>query len=306
MPAMAGGLPVLHVALTDPAQAQATGRSLDRVLGACAEIVTDGALPAAVRLVSIADLPAKPGRERLVAMGETSLPSVLALWRERPWLDHVISPGSLQGGCATLVAGALWKLLDNKPRITLSPYVDEELHEHEHTIADSNEREKPLEALCAAAAKAGAPPSVVERIRDLAEETITNALYNGPAERGGAAELRSRRVKLERHNACKLSWAITGGVLILRVSDPFGSLSRQRLCEVLERCIGKEHVGLDTSRGGAGLGLWRVFTGASVVMVQVEPGRRTEFLLGVDLRRRTDGRGLAFHLFFANPRKERS
>ena len=88
---------------------------------------------------------------------------------------------------------------------------------------------------------------------------------------------------------------------VVRVRDPFGSLSRARLVEVLARCARTDmRVEVDETMGGAGLGLWRIFTVATFVAISVVNNKHTEFLVGI--AKRTAGpRPFAFHLFFKEP-----
>jgi hypothetical protein len=57
-------------------------------------------------------------------------------------------------------------------------------------------------------------------------------------------------------------------------------------------------VEVDETMGGAGLGLWRVFSAASFVAVSVVNNRHTEFLVGIGKRAPSTARPFAFHLFF--------
>jgi hypothetical protein len=83
------------------------------------------------------------------------------------------------------------------------------------------------------------------------------------------------------------------------VRDPFGSLTRARLVEVLHRCARTDMgVEVDETMGGAGLGLWRIFSAASFVAISVVDRRYTEFLVGIGKRVASAARPFAFHLFF--------
>jgi hypothetical protein len=128
-----------------------------------------------------------------------------------------------------------------------------------------------------------------------------NALYDAPVESGyfKQAVSRTEDVEMPPDHACEISYGIERGNAFVRVRDPFGALQRHRLLEVLNRC-NRGTVSLDESRGGAGLGLWRVFTTASTVAVTVIPGRITDILVGIVTKngRITPGL-LAAHMFFA-------
>jgi hypothetical protein len=299
---MASALPVLRIALEDADRITHAQSALAPLFGDRVEMIIGGAA-GGVSLQPIERLPEAPGEERVVAIGDADLPTLIGLLRARPWVDHVVSPRLLGGVGGRIVAAAVWKLLMRGHHLELSHFLGQPLPAQNARIADSAQREQHLDAITERAQQAGAPPLVVERIRDVAEETITNALYNAPAEAGGRSSTpRHERVQLDDDSACTVSYGVADKLFILRVRDRFGSLSRERLCEVLGRCTTGD-VALDTSRGGAGLGMWRVFNAASVVVVLVEPGLSTEFVVGIDLTRRSGPAGArAIHLFFESDR----
>jgi len=90
-------------------------------------------------------------------------------------------------------------------------------------------------------------------------------------------------------------------MVFARLRDPFGSLSRTRLVETLAAAA---HADLGVTAAGAGSGLWRVLSYASLVAISVVDHRHTEVLVGIN-----DGsvapRPFAFHLFFKKPRSRR-
>src|SRR5882757_9068594 len=56
---------------------------------------------------------------------------------------------------------------------------------------------------------------------------------------------------------------------------------------------------------GAGLGMWRIFSGASFVGIMVVKNRHTEVLVGIAKRTTVGPRPFAFHLFFNEAEKRR-
>ena len=67
-----------------------------------------------------------------------------------------------------------------------------------------------------------------------------------------------------------------------------------------KRCARTDmQVEVDESMGGAGLGLWRLFTVSTFVAISVVPNHHTEFLVGIAKRGAPgSARPYAFHLFF--------
>lgn len=135
-------------------------------------------------------------------------------------------------------------------------------------------------------------------LEEIADELVLNALYDAPAEAGYFAQPRQRTedVELPSDRACEISYAVDREMAFVRVRDTFGALTRERLVEVLVRC-NRAQVQLDASRGGAGLGLWRVFAAASIVNITVVPGVLTDILVGIEMPGRKS-KLAAVHLFF--------
>jgi len=290
--------PVLELALRDPTLAENARRRLQELLGERATVVCDGA-GERVRLVSVEDLPSTEPARPIVAVADLALPELVSLLRERPFVDHVVSPRLLTDDASGYVAGALAKLLAADPALPVRPFsAPSAPPSHSLSIADSDQREQPLEAICESARQAGGSPLAVERIRDVAEEAITNSLYNAPGEERRHHTIRSERVQLQPERATQVSFGVAGKLFFVRVRDGFGSFRRARMCEVLERCRKQEAIALDTSRGGAGLGLWRMFNAATVITIHVQPELATEINVGIDLTRRSPGAARAVHLFF--------
>lgn len=152
-------------------------------------------------------------------------------------------------------------------------------------------------------AKQNLSPRTITLLLEIAEELVMNALYDAPAEAGFfQPRPRIEDVELPLDRACEISYGIEESTAFIRVRDPFGAFSRGRMMQTLVRCNAKGVV-LDESRGGAGLGLWRIFSIASNISVTVVPGSLTEFLVGIRLQ---GGRAIAkqfdaVHLFFAPP-----
>jgi hypothetical protein len=143
----------------------------------------------------------------------------------------------------------------------------------------------------------------IEQLRDVGFELLHNAFYDAPFEAGAVPEppKRSEVVELPPHLPAEIVYGATDDLLFVRVRDRYGSLRRPRFVEVLQRCArdASQAVALDESRGGAGLGMWRVFKTALLLVVWVNPGISTEILVGLPLKSKDRGRrARSVHLFF--------
>jgi hypothetical protein len=153
-------------------------------------------------------------------------------------------------------------------------------------LTSSARRENRIERLREFFEQHGVSGKTIAAMADVAEELVMNALYDAPVEAGyyDAAIPRTTAVELPPEHACEISYGIEGDAVFVRLRDPFGSLRRGRLLTVLERCSRKS-VSLDESRGGAGLGMWRVFSHASTLVITVIPGRLTDIVVWLDAKR---------------------
>ena len=147
-------------------------------------------------------------------------------------------------------------------------------------LAQASRRDARFERMQTYFSNQGMSPRIIAAIYEVAEELVMNALYNAPTEAGyfKTPVSRTEDVTLPMDRACEISYGIEAGHAFVRLRDTFGSLRRQRLFEVLGRC-NKDAVSLDESRGGAGLGIWRVFTVATTIAITVIPGRLTDILI---------------------------
>jgi hypothetical protein len=260
----------------------------------------DGDGDAKVCIVSIDSLPTAPhAGQTVIAVSEQDddLAGIVALMAKRPWFNHVVSQRILDAGDHS---GSFRESIGRLLGIASSGFL-ENAASSELTLWDSAKRSATIRLIVEAAHAAGASSLAANRIRDVAEEILTNALYDAQAEKTGKETDRSTRVLIEQAEACRIRFSTWNGMFFLQVTDCCGSLRRERLFEALQRCAVAEDVQLDTSRGGAGLGMWRIFSAASVLILQVQPGVTTEFTVGLELQRaRVPRFGRNIHLFFGS------
>jgi hypothetical protein len=247
-------------------------------------------------LGEIVDAPSSP----TIIVGGDQLPVVVGWLANRPWLAHVVSDTALQHPLAgehlrnvsqSLVAGKPPRLLD---------WVDKGITGRRVKLAQASRRGDRLDRMSEFFAENGTSARTVQVLRDAAEELLTNAFYDAPVAAGvvGEAISRTRDVTLPDDHACDMAYGCRDDVAMVRVRDPFGSLRRKRLIEVLSRCARTDmQVEVDETMGGAGLGLWRIFSGASLVAISVVAGRATDILVAT-WKRAGVARPFACHMYF--------
>jgi hypothetical protein len=168
-------------------------------------------------------------------------------------------------------------------------------------LARASHREARFERMRQYFTNQGLSQRTISAVQEVAEELVMNALYNAPAEAGffKTPVSRTEDVELPPERACEISYGMDDGNAFVRTRDTFGALRRERLAEVLSRCNAGEGVPLDESRGGAGLGMWRIFSAATSLAITVVPGRLTDILVRIAPKQGRNSKQLqAVHLFF--------
>lgn len=210
------------------------------------------------------------------------------LLARHPWLSQLGTAAVWQGTPET-VKWLVYRTSQERPGVgcdTLTFLGDgrEKLHAKRVLFYRSQDIEPRLARLEAFAASVGARPRAIEQLHDIANEMLINALYDAPYEAGlvSAPPPRSQPIELPPDLPCEMVYGAIDNEIFVRVRDCFGALTQARLIEVLLRCArGANAVTLDESRGGAGLGMWRIFRQSNRVVVSVAPGASTEMLVTV-------------------------
>jgi hypothetical protein len=241
-----------------------------------------------------------------IVVCKESLPLAITWLQPHPWVSHVVSATMLDHPLADEhFKNVLATIKAEKPR--LLDWLGSDVAGRRIRLSHASRRVERLERMGEYLSSNGVGARTIEQLRDAAEELLTNAFYDAPVAAGAIKDPISRSfdVALPDKYACDLAYGARGDLAIVRVKDPFGSLSRKRLVEVLVRCSATDMtVEVDESMGGAGLGMWRVFSNASFVAISVVKHSHTEILVGI-AKRAPGPRPFAFHLFFAEGGKPR-
>jgi hypothetical protein len=172
-------------------------------------------------------------------------------------------------------------------------------------VRDSREKNALIGELRAYADRLCLSPRTFSLVEAIADELITNAIYNAPRDGAGrpkyAAVPRRTPVALEASEHAELTFACDGNFLGIAMSDPFGALTHGTIVEYLNRCLIRPEP-LEPSFGssGAGIGLYRIFHSLTKFVVNLDPGKRTEVIALIDLRlgmRRFRQAAKSFHIF---------
>lgn len=171
----------------------------------------------------------------------------------------------------------------------LSPYLGFGVAEHALRIEDSRDKGDYVREVASLAQSFDVAPRFLEAVETVADELVTNAIFNAPVDGQGGPRYghlsRREAVALPPEERSTLRFGCDGEVFGVAVRDPFGSLARSVVVRHLL-------LGLGTGRrdqrfpvaGGAGLGLCRVFEASAVTAFDIVPGERTEVVGIVPLR----------------------
>jgi hypothetical protein len=227
-----------------------------------------------------------------------------------PWLAHVLNAALLEHSMAREHLANMMYTMAARGRIRLFDWLRPDTSGRRVRLAESTSRIARLEKMTQYFESHEIGARTIHNVRDVAEELLTNAFYDAPVAAGAVKEAipRTKDVTLPERSACEIAYGCSKDLVMVRVRDPFGSLTRRRLINVLTRCSRPDQVNVDESMGGAGLGLWRIFSRASLVAVAVVAKEQTDILVGFFTSRRGGGseRPYAFHLFFDHHRPQRS
>lgn len=134
----------------------------------------------------------------------------------------------------------------------------------------------------------GVPGRLVTLFSGVVDELVSNAIFNAPVDAAGKRRFRhlqrTRPVELAPHEEVQLQVASDGCRLGVSTTDPFGSLGRLQLLDLMARGLRREEPPLDEGQGGAGIGLYLVYESLSHFVVNLAPGRCTEMIGLLDVR----------------------
>ena len=258
-------------------------------------------------LEAVSWLPVNARPHRLIGVASGTLASAIGWLGPYPWLSHAVSSSLLDHPFAQEHLAHVTSSM-GASKLRLLDWLGPDVGGRRIRLARSIKRVERLERMSGFFEAKGVSNRTIDQLRDVAEELLTNAFYDAPVAAGALEKPISRTddVVLPDQLACDLAYGCRADLAIVRVKDPFGSLTRERLMSVLARCSSTDMgVEVDESMGGAGLGMWRVFSNASFVAISVDARSHTEIMVGV-AKRSPGPRPFAFHLYFRDGKRPRS
>ncbi len=135
---------------------------------------------------------------------------------------------------------------------------------------------------CALGPRAAAAASLI------ADELLSNALYNAPVDGAGVPvrrdESRAAQRPLAGREVVTLRYACDARYLAIEVRDRFGSLDRPTIMRCLRKAVSRERNKISMSTAGAGIGLSSVYGTCNHLVFDLDPGSCTEVIALIDVR----------------------
>ena len=158
-----------------------------------------------------------------------------------------------------------------------------------YSLTDAKGRDHAVQETMAFAAKLGAPKRVGEMLGELSHELIMNALYDAPVDELGKprfAHDRKQEISLEAGDAAVYRCGSDGVRIAVEITDHFGRLERKHVFGGLVRALKSGQ--MDTTGGGAGLGMLVSYRSTTALFYDVEKNLRTRVtgLFDLDLNLR--------------------
>jgi hypothetical protein len=132
--------------------------------------------------------------------------------------------------------------------------------------------------------EAGGTKTAAQLAEDVLHELAVNAMLDAPVDAQGQPKYAHRRTEVQEvalEDACELGLAVDGSRLYVEAVDRFGRLTTGPFARALDSYGGR--VSVNSSGGGAGLGLRRMIEHSDAIAVRVVRGRETRVLCAVDL-----------------------
>ncbi len=182
----------------------------------------------------------------------------------------------------------------------LSAYLDWGFSAIELEVRTTSDRDVAVGHIQQFVANLQVPKRIGEMFGELAHELLMNAMYDAPVDMHGRPKYaldRKADIRLADDERPNVRLATDGSKLVLQVRDPFGRLERKHVFEGLARGLAGGE--MDSSHGGAGLGMMVCHNSSSAMFFDVARGRHTEvtavFELDMNLRElRTQAKSVHF------------
>jgi DNA-binding response OmpR family regulator len=240
---------------------------------------------------------APDGQHFLSELSKRGVTSIVALMSEHDLNDL---PQLLENGALTNLLGNPMPILAEELTVTalkllrkdifgLEKYMSWGIEARTIEIDNARQRSEVVDAITRDVREFGLGPRVASLATLVADELLSNALYNAPVDERGdhhrSNESRHSERELSGRDRIRARYACDARYLAIEVTDYFGSIGRQTILNYLAKCA---HPGaadkVDFRRTGAGMGLGLVYGCCNHLVFNIDPGVRTEIIGLIDVR----------------------
>jgi hypothetical protein len=207
--------------------------------------------------------------------------------REDQLVDHVIANRTRESWTVHELRITVQKLL-TRDIFGIEKYLAPGTKVHESCIKGSNDRDVYNKAVMTFVSNCKLGQHTAKMAFGISEELLMNMIYDAPAAAGieHYAQLpRTASINLEPHEFGALTYGCDGRILAIGASDPFGALSRAKLFQYLRKVLKRDdsqHL-IDSKKGGAGLGLFKILYSSHGIVCNVAKKKRTEIMAIIDV-----------------------
>ena len=157
-----------------------------------------------------------------------------------------------------------------------------------YTVKGSADREPLNKAVIDWVDSCGVGKNISRLAHGICEELLMNAIYDAPVA-GGRAHYeqmeRTTKRELEADEWSTLRFGVDEKLFAISVTDPFGAFLRENWFSYLRKALRRndsENL-IDTKKGGAGLGLFKMLYSSHGVVCNVDPQKQTEVIILINI-----------------------
>lgn len=213
-------------------------------------------------------------------------------FREETLLDHVISTHSGQEWTISSLRITIQKEL-TQDIFGITKYLKSGSVIYNRKVNHSDQRRELNNEVMNYAASLKLTSTISKLLYGISEELLMNAIYDAPTGKNGQSVYgdlrRTKQVSLSEEHSCYLSYGCDGNVFALSVTDPFGSLKKEKFLSYTKKVVRRHHGDkiIDSKQGGAGLGLFKILYSSQSLICNSLPDKQTEVISLMDVHSRT-------------------
>ena len=206
--------------------------------------------------------------------------------QEEILLDHVISNVSSMRWVINDLRTTLQKII-RKDYFGLEKYFLPGTQVFSRQITGSSDRESLNTEVMKYAEQLRLGNYISKLLFSITEELIMNAVYDAPLAAGriDPETQDSKTVELAEEDQSTLFYGFDGDIFGVCLVDPFGALTKRKLFTYLKKVLDRDNSSkiIDSKRGGAGLGLFKILYSSHAVLCNVRPKKKTEVIALIDV-----------------------